>query len=480
MMRSVLTGMLLLMGCSQPAATASTIPSDCAPAGLTDALQALRSAASGDDGAYQLTRRLVLEVGTRPAGSAAEARAIDWAATELAAAGLSDVRREPFPLRRWGELASTLQVEGAVPQSLRVIALGGAPSTPGPISVPVLRVESLQALSDLPAVTVAGHAVFFDGRMQRTRDRSGYQAAVKARRDGPALAAEKGARLFLLRSIGTDDSRQPHAGMTLFPADAPKIPALALSNADADWLAARLAQGGVSVTADSQTRYDTAQSANVLATLPAGGERDGSGSVVLAAHLDSWHVGLGASDDASGVGTVISAARLLLPHAALLRRNLDVILYGAEEPAIVGGHAYVERHRGRLAHIAAVESDLGSGRLWRLQLPDPARVSRADLLLAAALEPLGIALSLSRPAFGGADIQPLAAHGVRLYDIDPDARHYFDIHHTEEDTLAHVSADNLRQHVAALASFALVIGSVDLHCMQDAAPPIAAKPQARP
>lgn len=438
----------------------------CVTHGVRSALKEVQATAASDDRAYRWTERLVLDVGNRPAGTEAEARARAWALRELTAAGLGEVRTEAFEFARWSEQAVTVAVREPVPHALRAVALGGSPGTTAPLRTTLIRFASMDELRAADPRRVAGRAVFLDAPMTRTRDRTGYHAAVQARRDGPALAATKGAALFVLRSVGTDRTRQPHAGMTRHAGDQAPIPAVALSVADAELLA-RLLTGSrpVVIEAAVRTSMARASSANVRAELRGATTKDRSPSVVLAAHLDSWHVGLGASDDASGVGIVLAAVALLQPYRSLLRRDVSVILFGAEEQAIAGGHAYIAAHPARLGHVAAVESDLGSGRLWRMLLPDPQHPTPVELAIATALEPLGISLSLATPSSGGPDVELLTAHGVRVYDLDPDATDYFDIHHTDEDTLEHVSAENLRQHVAALATFALIAATVEDRCL---------------
>ena len=67
------------------------------------------------------------------------------------------------------------------------------------------------------------------------------------------------------------------------------------------------------------------------------------------------------------------------------------------------------------------------------------------------LEPLGIVRS-DESATGGADLIPVAPAGVPLVDLDQDRSLYFDIHHTENDTLDKIDPANLRQLAAALVT----------------------------
>jgi len=72
-----------------------------------------------------------------------------------------------------------------------------------------------------------------------------YGEAVKYRSDGPSAAARQGAIACLIRSVGNADYRIPHTGQTTYAADAPKIPAGAVTTEDADLLTDLVRQGPV-------------------------------------------------------------------------------------------------------------------------------------------------------------------------------------------------------------------------------------------
>ena len=89
----------------------------------------------------------------------------------------------------------------------------------------MMRVQAL--LAQLPADPNA-----------RLQDGAGYGYANPVRRAGASEAARRGAVAYLHRSLSTDDTRLPHAGAMNYQADAPKIPAAALSTPDAELIAA--------------------------------------------------------------------------------------------------------------------------------------------------------------------------------------------------------------------------------------------------
>jgi len=177
--------------------------------------------------------------------------------------------------------------------------------------------------------------------------------------------------------------------------------------------------------------------------------------VLLGAHLDSWDLGTGAQDDGTGVGLVVEAARAIAALPERPRRTVRVVLYANEEFGLSGGKAYAKDHEAELPHHqAALESDFGSGRVWRLR----ARTAPAEKAVASELAPLvaglGVTLDLVEPAAGGADISTIRKLGVPVFDLSHDGTNYFDVHHSADDTADKIVAPDLAQATAAFASLA--------------------------
>jgi carboxypeptidase Q len=118
-------------GCAQT--PAGLTPPAAAP-GFTaaDLQQAtrLRDAALADGTAWQLLQALCTQVGARPAGSAADARAVAWAQAALKDLGLAQVRAEPLPIRTWVRGPASAQLLAPVAQPLVMLALGNSVATP--------------------------------------------------------------------------------------------------------------------------------------------------------------------------------------------------------------------------------------------------------------------------------------------------------------------------------------------------------------
>src|SRR5262249_56053334 len=91
------------------------------------------------------------------------------------------------------------------------------------IEAEVVELGSLAALQDQSA-EVRGKIVFFNKRMERAGDGSGYSTAVDVRSHGAARAAKFGAVAVLIRSIGTDHNRTPHTAAPTSAHPLPTIP----------------------------------------------------------------------------------------------------------------------------------------------------------------------------------------------------------------------------------------------------------------
>jgi carboxypeptidase Q len=421
---------------------------------------ALRDRALSGTSAYEHVMSLVTEVGPRSAGSSGDAAAVRWGLNKLGSLGFSNVRTQDVLVPRWVRGHAEVTLAGPVPQPLVAVALGGSVGTSEDgIEAQVLEVASLDALNALPATSVGGKIVFINQRMERTRDGSGYGVTVKIRTDGPSAAGQLGAAAVLIRSVGTSDERHGHTGTTRYRVDAPRIPALALSNPDADQLARWLKPGKpVRLRVKSTARELPATwSANVIGEIP--GTDRANEIVLLGAHLDSWDLGQGAIDDGAGVAIVMEAARLIGRLERKPARTVRVVLFANEEFGLSGANEYA-RLVGDEAprHVLAVEADLGGGPVWRVQSVVAPEALPAVDTLREVLKPLSLEAG-GNEAHGGSDIGPLRALGVPILDLSQDATRYFDVHHTVNDTLAQIDGKTLNQVVAAYAVTAYLAAS---------------------
>jgi hypothetical protein len=410
-----------------------------------------------DRRAYATLQDLTERVGNRFAGSAGDARAVAWALATLKAQGFSNVRAEPVTVPRWVRGTASVQLVGDQPLDLAALALGGSVGTDGrPIEAEVIAVTSVDELKNLSSDEIAGKIVFLYDRMLETRDGMDYGPTVRNRVQGAIEAAKKGAVAVVIRAVGSEDADRPHTGSMRYANGVPRIPAFAIGNVGADRLMARYAGGPVRMRVSSTAACQgTTQSANVIGEIP--GLDAGTAAekfVVLGAHLDSWDVGTGAQDDGAGVVTVMEAARRIGEMKRKPRRSLRVILFANEEFGLSGARRYALDHENELAqHAAALEADLGSGRVFRLESKVAPANLRTVMQLAGWLAPLGVTFAGNETG-GGADIRPLSERGVPVFELQHDASKYFEIHHTDADRIDRVDPKDLAFNVAAYSTLA--------------------------
>jgi hypothetical protein len=418
---------------------------------------ALRDAALKDDLAWEITEGLTTEVGQRLAATEAEARARDWSVKKLTALGFKNVRIETYRMPVWVRGEEKAEILGPSAQKLTLAALGNSGSTgPKGIEADIVFFPTFADLQAAPDGSLKGKIAFVSHRMMPTQDGSSYSVFGAARRQGPAIAARKGAAAIVIRSIGTDHHRNPHTGGTNWPQGVKPIPAAALSVPDAEQLERLLARGPVKMRMLLTPQFKgEAESGNVIAEVP--GSDPAAGIVLVGGHLDSWDLGTGAIDDASGVAITAAAAKRIM-DAGQPRRTIRVVWFGAEEPGGIGGTAYAKAHAGE-RHVIAGESDFGADRVWEFGTSLPAAAKPVEDRVATALLPLGIARARRVPNDFGTDVAPTIRLGVAGVGLEQSGLRYFDYHHTPDDTLDKVDPEQLRQNVAAWTAMLAVVAN---------------------
>jgi hypothetical protein len=436
----------------QAPATLSALSTAGLPADpLGPAAASLRDRALHGSGAYGVLESLTTEIGPRPAGSPAMARAKDWAIAKLNAMGFENVHAEPFGIWAWFKGTETAEVTDPFPQPLVITGLGGSVATPpAGVEGEIVVFKTWQGLLDAKPGSLTGKIAVLTQHMGPLDSPTGYGTANRWRRKGASEAARRGAVGFLIRSLATNDVRDPHSGALNYDEDAKKIPAAALSGPDADQLE-RMTDRNVPIRVKFiliPTYLPDAKSWNVVGEIP--GASLPSQVVLVSAHLDSWGLGTGAIDDGAGVAIVTTAAQLAATQKPA--RTIRVVLWGAEETNQAGPE-YLKAHADELSNIVlAGESDFGADRVVSFQAPKGTADLAPIKALAGALAPIGVSFDPAPAAFGGDDIAPLFQAGVPVISLRQDGTHYFDIHHSMNDTLDKVDPKTLDQATAAWAA----------------------------
>lgn len=421
-----------------------------AATGQTPSLEAAADAALGMDGhAWDFVEGITTEVGQRQAGTEAEARGRAWAVAWLKRNGFENVADEPFMMPTWipGE-PGRAEIVSPFPQSLAIAPLGDTASTgPEGITAEVVMFRSVAELQAAPEGSLKGRIAFVSNAMTRTQDGSQYGFAGPTRWVAAGIAAQKGAVATVIKSVGTDDHRNPHTGGTDFPEGVKPTPAGALSNPDAANLERMFRRAGgkpITMKLVLTPRFlGETRSGNVVGEIV--GRNPALPPVLLACHLDSWWLGTGAVDDGAGCAIIAAAAKSVGAVGQPLR-TIRVLMAGAEETGLWGSAAYSKAHIDEPIAVG-LESDFGADRVWRFDSNFRESNPALHRKIALAVARFGVS-SGTDVAGGGADLNIVRDQKGALVDLQQDGTRYFDLHHTPDDTLDKIDIVQLRQNVA--------------------------------
>lgn len=128
----------------------------------------------------------------------------------------------------------------------------------------------------------------------------------------------------------------------------------------------RMLQAGepVKLTVDLSVAWQEADlmGYNTIAEIPGTDLKDEV--VMLGGHMDSWHSGTGATDNAAGVSVAMEAVRIIQALGLKPRRTIRIALWSGEEQGLLGSRNYVAAHFGSMqpaATTSAVPSGNGAG-----------------------------------------------------------------------------------------------------------------------
>jgi len=316
--------------------------------------------------------------GARLTGSPNMKKANEWTRDKLTEFGLANAHLEswgPFG-RGWSSESTSVRMLSPDTQQLYAIALAWSPSTNGPVRGNVKKVK-LAAKEDLAKNrgTLAGAIVMIsDPPELKPQDKAALERYDEAgleklgayeipplrddarRREGAArrefrkLLAQfamdekiaailqagrgEGGGLFNVQQSGTwrDDEPMGVPTVNLAPEHYNRI--------------ARLvdAKQPVELEVDVRTKfYDEDRNAyNTIAEIP-GTDKKGE-IVMMGGHLDSWHSGTGATDNAAGVAVMMEVGRILKSLGIAPKRTIRIALWSGEEQGLFGSRAYVAQH----------------------------------------------------------------------------------------------------------------------------------------
>ncbi len=465
----------------------------------------------------ETARMLTDEIGPRLTNSPGYRRATESTRARLAAWGLANAHLEPFEFGR-GWSFSYVNVRMTKPDIVPLEALPKAwtPGTGGAVRGPATHftIEKAEDLDQYKG-KLAGKIVLVDApprppfpQQDEWPERYTEEDLDKLeqfpisdrnlgefrRRFGRDFGlAKKRNEFFKSEGVLATVEVSAHDGLLLQVqgnnaykiGENPGVPGLVMAAEQFDrieWLLDKGNEIELEVNVETSFQEDTPNVNNVLAEIPGVDPRVKDEVVMAGAHLDSWHAGTGATDNAAGCAVVMEAARILEALGVKPRRTIRVALWAGEEEGLLGSRAYVAQHFAfRPEPDDPAEKDVpefartnrkplqfkpewkklsgyfnfdnGSGKIRGIYTQENAAIRP---IFAAWLEPfhdLG-ADTVTLRRTGGTDHQSFDGVGLPGFQFVQDRLDYTTrTHHTAADTYERLQAADLKQASVIMASF---------------------------
>jgi hypothetical protein len=453
-------------------------------------------------------------IGPRLTGSPQLKEANDWTRERFASWGLLNAHLEAYRFGR-GWSFTACEVRMVSPRELPLLALPKAwtPATDGPVRGEALRVK-IESEKDFDQYRgkLAGKVLLLSdpeefkqpeepqfkrfaadqlanlGEFEMPREPAADRRRTaierwRLRRALNELLLQEKAVATVEVSSRLNGVVRVMGGGSWEPGESVGVPALVMAAEHYNSIL-RLVEGGrpVELEIDVAARFhdEDLQAYNTVAEIPGTDRKD---EIVMAgAHLDSWHAGTGATDNAAGSAVVMEAARLLQALGVKPRRTIRFVLWTGEEQGYLGSIAYMKQHfatrpesqdpkqkelperfrddtwpltlKPEHAKLAAYFNiDTGTGRIRGIYSEENAAVRPIFAAWLAPFADLG-ATTVTLRTTGGTDHVPFNRIGLPGFQFIQDRMDYESrTHHTNLDTYDHLVKEDLAQASVVLAGF---------------------------
>jgi carboxypeptidase Q len=417
-------------------------------------------------------------IGPRLSGSPAMRRANDWTASRFRSYGIP-ARLEPYRFGvTWDRGTASLRLIAPFTRSLTAHSWAwtegtGGNTLTGPVVLTDLSTpESLAVYRNkVKGAWVLPRAPYPrwnpDGPEMTSEDSIRLQEQLELRSSpfadtsAAAVAARRQFQVdlpYILNSAGAlgtlVDGAKEHALLTMSgsPNRVSPLPNLVISHEDYALLA-RLIERGTTPRLEGRVENRMGQAPvqqwNTVAVIR-GSERPGQ-AVILGAHLDSWDLGTGVTDNGTGSMVVLEAARVLARSRLKPKRSIRFILFSGEEQGLLGSRAYAEAHAGEADSIQAVlVLDNGTGAITGQALQGRKDLEGLWRQLLAPVASLG-ADSVRHASKSGTDHLSFLPYGIPGFNFDQLSRGYNHTHHSQSDTYDKAVPGDLKQAAAVMA-----------------------------
>jgi carboxypeptidase Q len=419
-------------------------------------------------------------IGARVTGSPQLKQANEWTAEMFRKYGLTNVHLEPWTIAHsWTRGTARARVVKSAEHPLTIAAAGWSPSTPGVLHAPVVYFDAKKKDEfERFRGKLKGAVVIYQepASLSPPKPEDSKSEVVRAMQAPPPMKGEPPApspyavlqeaakaRTAFFKQEGVAavlrDSNKPHAllnmtgiGGETFEIGA--IPTAFITGEGYRMLFRMLKHGPVEVELEMTNSFSDkpVEVYNTVAEIR--GTEKPDEVVMLGAHLDSWDLGTGSTDNGTGSMAVLEAARTLVKLQLKPKRTIRFVLFTGEEEGLVGSVKYVEAHKADLDKISGIfVHDTGTGRVLTLGLHDNYQDREIVDQEIAPLRELKLLEPSMQRSFG-TDHASFDDVGVPGFWAIQDSAEYTKTHHSQSDTFDKVWKDDLNQGAQVLAAWA--------------------------
>ncbi|HXN52467.1 MAG TPA: M28 family peptidase [Candidatus Acidoferrum sp.] len=403
--------------------------------------------------AFQYLTELSDNVGARVTGTPEAQKAIDWGIAKMRTIGLENVHAEKWQLwRGWKRGNADAELLSPMHHKLHVDAMGWTGSTPARgVEGEVVPVNLFDLDQEMKGVfRLKGKVVLV---VAKGSPKKGLDMIFVQFGDFLRAAAKAGALVVIGGQGGSKASglNLTHTGILGFDADFP-IPVVSMTAEDQGQLE-RYLEAGLKPRArfNIQNTFTNGpvESANVVGEIR--GRENPEQIFVVGAHLDSWDLSEGSTDNGTGSASVLGAADAIVRSGMKPRRTIRFVLFTGEEQGLDGSFAYIKQHQSELAnHLGDLVLDEGQGPVSDFQLG-----GRDDLV--PSFQPFSKSLAnireikVDEKVESGTDTLPFSMAGLPGINMNQDSPDYKYTHHSAADALEAVKPDVLTQNATLMA-----------------------------
>jgi carboxypeptidase Q len=412
-------------------------------------------------------------IGPRLTGSPQQRAASDWAEQLFRQYGLVNVHQEKWNIAHaWTRGSAEASITAPVSRRIAIASAGWSPSTDGVVQGPVMYVDAKSAADlDRYKHKLVGAIVILDEPEEVTLPNDmGHppvQFDLKAPYKeplGPEPESLRDIERKFLKAEGVRvvlrDSGKPYNLLSMSNGSEGDyqpglIPTGIIAHEDYALLWRLLKHGEVHMQVSMTSTFSpgAVETSNTVAEIR--GSQKPDEVVMLAAHIDSWDLASGATDNGTGTVAVLEAARALAKLNPAPKRTIRFVLFSGEEQGEVGSYLYVSQHKNELAGISGILiDDTGTGPIVSIGTHENYNDISA---ITEILAPVSEQLHLFEPKISrtfGSDYAAFNEVGVPGFSCIGDSPNYYLTHHSQADTLDKVSKAALIQSAQSMAAWA--------------------------